>query len=427
MKCNRFVKTLRTVVLCLCAMTVSAAPNVSVRAEEFKIEPPQNIKLTNDSDYEQPDNYRFRLRYGFDKGDDLTALMSLSDKERKEKFGFESYEAQIQIDWSLDSDSDWKYVPLWDKMRGESSEPVWEYYKTDVALNNKKTDSRQILFLYNESLPQWYDENYGMSRWFSNLTFTKTNNRGYIVDYLDLNQHTIYTRSRFIVRFFAADGTEEYVISDWSQIVGIGKGIEETPGETENGGKVYDAYGPLETEINLATVSQWAAADIESANENRIIPSEFKDADMSKEISRLDFAAAAVKLYEKVYNIEAVPEKENPFVDTNDKNALKAKKLGIIQGVSENEFAPNAMLTREEAAVILYRILGGKSALKSKDGINFADDSEISDWARDAVYVMSANDIIRGRDDNMFCPKDRLTYEECIVLDLRILNLQSQN
>ena len=427
MKCNRFVKTLRTVVLCLCAMTVSAAPNVSVRAEEFKIEPPQNIKLTNDSDYEQPDNYRFRLRYGFDKGDDLTALMSLSDKERKEKFGFESYEAQIQIDWSLDSDSDWKYVPLWDKMRGESSEPVWEYYKTDVALNNKKTDSRQILFLYNESLPQWYDENYGMSRWFSNLTFTKTNNRGYIVDYLDLNQHTIYTRSRFIVRFFAADGTEEYVISDWSQIVGIGKGIEETPGETENGGKVYDAYGPLETEINLATVSQWAAADIESANENRIIPSEFKDADMSKEISRLDFAAAAVKLYEKVYNIEAVPEKENPFVDTNDKNALKAKKLGIIQGVSENEFAPNAMLTREEAAVILYRILGGKSALKSKDGINFADDSEISDWARDAVYVMSANDIIRGRDDNMFCPKDRLTYEECIVLDLRILNLQPQN
>ena len=402
MKRNRFVKTLRTVALCLCAMIVLAVPNVSVCGEEFKIEPPQNIKLTNDSDYEQPDNYRFRLRYGFDKGDDLIEIMSLSDKERIEKFGFESYEAQIQIDWSLDSDSDWKYVSLWDKMQGESSEPVWEYYKTDVELNNKKTDSRQILFLYNESLPQWYDENYGMSRWFSNLTYTKTNNRGYIVDYLDLNQHTIYTRSRFIVRFFSADGVEEYVMSDWSQVVGIGKGIEVTPGETENGGKVYDAYGPLETEINFSTVSQWAAADIESANENRIIPSEFKDADMSKEISRLDF-------------------------DTKDKNALKAKKLGIIQGVSENEFAPDAMLTREEAAVILYRIIGGKAVIENKNGINFADDSEISDWAKEAVYVMSVNDIIRGRDDNMFCPKERLTYEECIILDLRILNLQAEN
>lgn len=427
MRCSRLIKTLQTAAICLCAMIVSVVTNVSVCAEEFKIEPPQNIRLTNDSDYEQPDNYRFRLRYGFDKGDDLTALMSLSDKERREKIGFESYEAQIQIDWSLDSDSDWKYVPLWDKMRGESGEPVWEYYKTDVALNNKKTDSRQILFLYNESLPQWYDENYGMSRWFSNLTYTKTNNRGYIVDYLDLNQHTIYTRSRFIVRFFAADGAEKYVISDWSQVVGIGKGIEEKPGETENNGKVYDAYGPLKTEINFATVSQWAAADIESANENRIIPNEFKDADMSKEISRLDFAAAAVKLYEKMYNIEAVPEKENPFIDTNDKNALKAKKLGIIQGVSENEFAPNAMLTREEAAVILYRIISGKSAVENKDGNAFADDSEISEWARDAVYAVSANDIIRGRDDNMFCPKERLTYEECIVLDLRILNLQAEN
>ena len=427
MKRNRFVKTLRTVVLCLCAMIASAAPNVSVCAEEFKIEPPQNIKLTNDSDYEQPDNYRFRLRYGFDKGDDLLSIMNLSKTELKERYGYESYEAQIQIDWSLNSDSDWKYNSLWDKMQGVSGEPVWEYYKTDVELNNKKTDSRQILFLYNESLPQWYDENYGMSRWFSNLTYTKTNNRGYIVDYLDLNQHTIYTRSRFIVRFFSADGVEKYVMSDWSQVVGIGKGIEVTPGETENGGKVYDAYGPLETEINFSTVSQWAAADIESANENRIIPSEFKDADMSKEISRLDFAAAAVTLYEKVYNIEAVPEKENPFVDTKDKNALKAKKLGIIQGVSENEFAPDAMLTREEAAVILYRIIGGKAVIENKNGINFADDSEISDWAKEAVYVMSVNDIIRGRDDNMFCPKERLTYEECIILDLRILNLQAEN
>ena len=93
MKRNRFVKTLRTVALCLCAMIVLAVPNVSVCAEEFKIEPPQNIKLTNDSDYEQPDNYRFRLRYGFDKRDDLLSIMNLSKTELKERYGYESYEA----------------------------------------------------------------------------------------------------------------------------------------------------------------------------------------------------------------------------------------------------------------------------------------------------------------------------------------------
>ena len=38
MKRNRFVKTLRTVALCLCAMAVSAAPNVSVRESETYIE-----------------------------------------------------------------------------------------------------------------------------------------------------------------------------------------------------------------------------------------------------------------------------------------------------------------------------------------------------------------------------------------------------
>lgn len=392
-------------------------------AKDFTLEPPAKIVLTNDSDYNQPDNYRFRLRYGFEKGDNLLSIINMSENDRLREFGFELCEAQIQIDWSLDSDNDWKYSPLWDKMQGESGNFIWEYYKTEAELNKKKEDSRQILYLYNDSLPQWYDSVYGMSRWFSGLTYVKTNNVGKNVHYLDLAQHNIYTRSRFIVRFFSSDGSEKFITSDWSDVVGIGKGIEINPDDNSGGEKIYDAYGPLKVALNFETVSQWAVDDVNTANDNRIIPVEFEGVNMSESINRVAFAAAAVKLYENIYNMVSVPEDSNPFIDTDNKNALKAKKLGIINGVSENEFAPDSALTREEAAVILYRITAGKNVLNDGSANIFSDNDQISDWAKGAVYNMAFNNIIKGTENNTFCPKDRLTYEECVALCVRILNL----
>ncbi|MDR1205452.1 MAG: S-layer homology domain-containing protein [Peptococcaceae bacterium] len=35
----------------------------------------------------------------------------------------------------------------------------------------------------------------------------------------------------------------------------------------------------------------------------------------------------------------------------------------------------------------------------------FADDKDISDWAKDSVYFMAANSIIGGTGNNMFSPK----------------------
>nr|WP_283243556.1 S-layer homology domain-containing protein [Feifania hominis] len=42
----------------------------------------------------------------------------------------------------------------------------------------------------------------------------------------------------------------------------------------------------------------------------------------------------------------------------------------------------------------------------------FADDAQISDWAKDSVYFMAANGIMGGMDNNMFAPKNVTTKQQ---------------
>ena len=42
----------------------------------------------------------------------------------------------------------------------------------------------------------------------------------------------------------------------------------------------------------------------------------------------------------------------------------------------------------------------------------FADDANISDWAKDSVYFMAANGIINGIGDNRFAPQNTTAEEE---------------
>ena len=44
----------------------------------------------------------------------------------------------------------------------------------------------------------------------------------------------------------------------------------------------------------------------------------------------------------------------------------------------------------------------------------FADDGEISSWARDSVYFMAANKIVNGMGDNRFAPKLVSSGEETL-------------
>jgi len=172
----------------------------------------------------------------------------------------------------------------------------------------------------------------------------------------------------------------------------------------------------------IQNVDEWAKEEMSKADEKGLIPETFAKKDATKAITRLDFAAVAVKLYEVISGKKAEKATSNPFTDTNDEYVLKAYALGITKGTSETTFTPNAEITREQMATMLTRAL-------SKAGINteyditnttrFADDNELSDWGRLSVYFMAKEEIIKGIGDNRFNGLGNAKVEEAIAIALR--------
>ena len=86
-----------------------------------------------------------------------------------------------------------------------------------------------------------------------------------------------------------------------------------------------------------------------------------------------------------------------------------ALSRGVINGVSDTVFGIGEAVTRQDAAAILYRLLGNPTLER---GDAFADDKDIADYAKDAVYALKSAGIISGKDDNTFDPSNTCTRAE---------------
>ena len=50
--------------------------------------------------------------------------------------------------------------------------------------------------------------------------------------------------------------------------------------------------------------------------------------------------------------------------------------------------------------------------LEYTKGASFADDAQISSWAKDSVYFMASHEIIKGMGENQFRPRNTTTAQE---------------
>ena len=87
-------------------------------------------------------------------------------------------------------------------------------------------------------------------------------------------------------------------------------------------------------------------------------------------------------------------------------------ETGLMLGVEDNQFAPNATTTRAQLATILHR-LAGEPAVTGEAG--FADVAA-GTWYHDAVTWAAANDIVNGIGDNQFGPGNTLTREQLVTM-----------
>ncbi len=167
-------------------------------------------------------------------------------------------------------------------------------------------------------------------------------------------------------------------------------------------------------------VSGWAKDRVALAVEAGLAP-EGLGSDYRVDITRAQFAAVSVKLYEAMSGGKAPAVSENPFTDTEDPVILQAADLGFVSGVGGGKLDPDALVNREQAAVMLasvYTKLGGE--IPAVEATTFGDDGEISGWARNAVAFMNSKEIVTGIGDNNFGPKGGASIEQALLISLKM-------
>ncbi len=172
------------------------------------------------------------------------------------------------------------------------------------------------------------------------------------------------------------------------------------------------------------TTTPWATELIQKAYDLGLIPDVLLRADLSKPITRLEFAAVCVKVYENLASTKALPAVVNPFKDTSDVEVLKAYNVGLTDGLTADTFGPDVVLPREQAATMLTRVFKRVTipgwtlrtdidyTLNYTKPAAFADDAQISGWAKPSVYFMAAYGIIGGIGNNIFAPNTQTTNEQ---------------
>ena len=194
------------------------------------------------------------------------------------------------------------------------------------------------------------------------------------------------------------------------------------------------------TVSGAVTGSSWAEDTLVRAGQLGLIPDVLKGQDLSKPITRGEFAAVCVKVFESLTQKPAVPKVPNPFTDTADTEILKALNHNLMVGTSATEFTPHMLLNRETLAAALMKVIAASHNFMYgffdetyTRPAPFADDQHISDWAKNSVYFMNANGLIAGMGNNMFAPKATTTAEEAagyatasremaIIIALRIVD-----
>lgn len=226
---------------------------------------------------------------------------------------------------------------------------------------------------------------------------------------------------RVTVELYAKDG---YTFA--KDLKGTINGIKETKYVTmSNKNRIYvDVVMPEieeSEEYTWSKASEWAEPELKEASKQNLIPEIFDEANLTKNITRKEFAHTVVKMYEKITGQKAVPIAKNPFTDTKDKEVLKAYNIGITNGTSDTTFSPDALITREQMATMMTRALtkAGKDTSRPASAKLFADDSEFSEYAKDSIYYMSSIEIIKGVGENKFNAKGNASREQALAISIR--------
>ena len=127
---------------------------------------------------------------------------------------------------------------------------------------------------------------------------------------------------------------------------------------------------------------------------------------------------------------ENVTDNINQFKDIKQNDyyydaVLWAKTNNIILGMTENTFAPNNNITREQIATILYNYAKTKDLVNNEDmsdTSNIKDLNKVSSYAKESIQWALNNNILSGYEDNTLKPKNTATRAEVSTIFANFIN-----
>lgn len=132
-------------------------------------------------------------------------------------------------------------------------------------------------------------------------------------------------------------------------------------------------------------------------------------------VTRAEFAKMLVSALYPGYQ----PQGKASFDDVSESDWYNlcvnaAYELGIVSGVSETSFMPDAQISRQDMAVMLLRALDKNGIAPAAEKKEFSDDDEISEYAKQAVAALGGASILNGMGENMFEPRAVLSRAQAV-------------
>ncbi|WP_456289339.1 S-layer homology domain-containing protein [Paenibacillus sp. AK002] len=193
----------------------------------------------------------------------------------------------------------------------------------------------------------------------------------------------------------------------------------------------YGAYNGVFTAVRSNRTfgdiqGHWAQSDIERMA-NKLIVNGSADGtfDPNRTVTRAEFVAMVVR----ALGLAEKPQLSS-YSDVGPNEVWYAGAIGaasaagLIEGYADGSFRPDAVVTREQVAVMLARAVRYAGELPRQDTSaleRFSDHAQVSDWAKGSASELLAAGMIEGVGNAAFAPQAYATRAQSTVLLNRML------
>lgn len=141
-------------------------------------------------------------------------------------------------------------------------------------------------------------------------------------------------------------------------------------------------------------------------------------------ISRAELAALVLRVVDKLD-----PNADGRFTDVKKTHwyfgtAGSAKNEGIVNGFEDNTFRANLVITRDQILAISARVLKNEMRYITPENPNeyltYADNASIPDWARNDIALATMADLVVKSTDNKFNSSSDMTRGDAAIIIMRL-------